>query len=49
MTEVSPGEPVLAIVRDGELMRFDDERVATVRKGDRVICLCGNRDVEIKG
>jgi voltage-gated potassium channel len=47
--EVSPGEPVLAIVRDGQLMRFDDERVATVRKGDRVICLCGNKDVEIKG
>ncbi len=47
--DVSPGEPVLAIVRDGELMRFDDERVATVRKGDRVICLCGNKDVEIKG
>jgi voltage-gated potassium channel len=49
VSEVSPGEPVLAIVRDGELMRFDDERVATVREGDRVICLCGNRDVEIKG
>jgi voltage-gated potassium channel len=49
VSEVSPGEPVLGIVRDGHLMRFDDERVATVRKGDRVICLCGNQDVEIKG
>jgi voltage-gated potassium channel len=49
VSEISPGEPVVAIVRDGQLMRFDDERVATVREGDRVICLCGNRDVEIKG
>jgi voltage-gated potassium channel len=49
VSEVSPGEPVLAIVRGGHLLRFDDERVATVREGDRVICLCGNRDVEING
>jgi len=33
-----PG-PVLAIVRDGELMRFDDERAATVRAGDRVVAV----------
>jgi voltage-gated potassium channel len=49
VAEVSPGEPVLAIIRGGQVMRFDDERVAHVRAGDRVICLCGNKDVEING
>lgn len=49
VAEVAPGVPVLGIVRDGELMRFDDERTATVRAGDRVICLCANSDVEITG
>jgi voltage-gated potassium channel len=49
VAEIAPGEPVLGIVRGGQLMRFDDERVATARAGDRVICLCGNEDVEIKG
>jgi voltage-gated potassium channel len=49
VTDVSPGEPVLGIIRDGQLMRFDDERVATVKAGDRVICLCANDDVELSG
>jgi voltage-gated potassium channel len=42
VTDVYPGEPVVAIVRDGRVVRFDDERVATVQAGDRVICLCVN-------
>ena len=33
-------EPVVAVVRDGELLRFDDERAAQLRAGDRVVCLC---------
>jgi voltage-gated potassium channel len=49
VAEVSPGEPVLGIIRGGRLMRFDDDRIATVRAGDRVICLCGNEDVEVSG
>ena len=49
VADVAPGQPVLAIIRDGELIRFDDERVATVQAGDRVICLCGNEDVEVSG
>jgi len=49
VTDVYPGEPILAIIRGDELLRFDDERVATVREGDRVICLCANDDVEISG
>jgi voltage-gated potassium channel len=48
VSEVYPGEPILAIIRGGELLRFDDERAATVEQGDRVICLCANKgDVEI--
>jgi len=49
VSEISPGEPVLAIVREGHLLRFDDDRVATVKAGDRIICLCGNADVEVSG
>lgn len=42
LREVEGGAPILAVVRDGEVLRFDDERAATVRSGDRVICLCSN-------
>lgn len=34
---------VLAVVRDGELIRFDDERVSALRAGDRVVELRGAR------
>jgi voltage-gated potassium channel len=33
-------EPIVAIIRDDELIRFDDERAAELRAGDRVVCLC---------
>jgi voltage-gated potassium channel len=33
-------EPIVAVVRDGETLRFDDDRVAHLREGDRLICLC---------
>ena len=39
-----PGEgatPLLAVVRDGELIRFDDERGSELRAGDRVVELRG--------
>jgi voltage-gated potassium channel len=29
--------PVLAVIRDGELIRYDDERAATVRAGDELV------------
>jgi voltage-gated potassium channel len=32
-------EPIVAVVRGEHLMRFDDERVATLQAGDRLICL----------
>jgi len=36
--------PVLGVIRDGELLRFDDERAQQVREGDRLVCLCSNED-----
>lgn len=32
-------EPVVAVVRDGEMFRFDDTRASELLPGDRVICL----------
>lgn len=42
LREVEDGAPVLAVVRDGQILHFDDERAATVQAGDRVVCLCSN-------
>jgi voltage-gated potassium channel len=36
--------PVLAVVRDGDLMRFDDERAAELEAGDQVVMLISHRD-----
>jgi hypothetical protein len=33
---------VLGVIRDGELLRFDDERAAELQVGDRLVCLCSN-------
>lgn len=33
----------LAVVRNGEVLRFDDERAEHLEAGDRIVCLC-NRD-----
>jgi voltage-gated potassium channel len=33
-------DPIVAIVRDGQLIRFDDDRAAELQLGDRVVCLC---------
>jgi voltage-gated potassium channel len=35
--------PVMAVIRDGEVMRFDDERAGEVRAGDRVVSLRSHR------
>jgi voltage-gated potassium channel len=39
LAEFSKPGPVLGVVRDGRLLRFDDERVSDLKPGDRVICL----------
>jgi voltage-gated potassium channel len=36
--------PVLAVVRNGELMRFDDPRAAELHAGDEVVLLVSHRD-----
>jgi len=37
--EVHSRDPVLAVVRDGELLRFDHERAATLCRGDQLVYL----------
>jgi voltage-gated potassium channel len=37
--ELGVAGPILAVVRDGELLRFDDERAATLMPGDRVVAV----------
>jgi voltage-gated potassium channel len=38
--------PVLAVVRGDRTLRFDDPEAQTLRAGDRLVCLCSNRDGE---
>ena len=38
-TPPARGELLVAVIRDGELIRFDDPRAATLRPGDRLVCL----------
>jgi len=38
--ETRAGELALAVVRDGHVLRFDDERASRLEQGDRVIRLC---------
>jgi voltage-gated potassium channel len=42
-----PGRLVVAVVRDGDVLRFDDERAQITQPGDRIVCLCahGGRDL----
>ena len=34
------GPPIVGVIRDGTVLRFDDERAAQLQVGDRVVCLC---------
>lgn len=40
----TPGQLVVAVVRGGEMIRFDDPRAAELSSGDRVVCLCSQSD-----
>ena len=40
LREYDTAAPVVAVVRGGELLRFDDPRTATLQAGDRLVCLC---------
>ncbi len=37
------GQLVVAVIRGGEMIRFDDPRAAELRSGDRVVCVCSQR------
>jgi voltage-gated potassium channel len=39
LATLASAEPIVAVVRGEHLLRFDDERVATLQEGDRLICL----------
>ena len=42
-----PGRLVVAVVRNGDVLRFDDDRAQVIQAGDRIVCLCahGGRDL----
>jgi len=39
LSRLATAEPIVAVVRGEHLFRFDDDRVATLQAGDRLICL----------
>ncbi|MEO8092177.1 MAG: NAD-binding protein [bacterium] len=41
--------PILAVVRDGELLRFDNERAAQLQPGDRVVAVRSHAESTVKG
>jgi voltage-gated potassium channel len=41
--ELSSDAPVIAVIRDDQTLRFDDERLGVLRAGDKLVCLCRNR------
>jgi voltage-gated potassium channel len=40
LEDVHRRDPVLAVIRGGEVLRFDDERAARLQAGDRLVYLC---------
>ncbi len=40
LEDIQHTDPVIAVVRDRDILRFDDERVTSLQAGDRLICLC---------
>jgi voltage-gated potassium channel len=43
LEELPSHEPVIAVIRDGELLRYDDGRVSPLREGDRLVCFRSHR------
>jgi len=41
LSRLAAAEPVVGVVRGERVLRFDDERVAELHEGDRLICLSG--------
>lgn len=44
LTALNEPGPVVAVIRDGEVLRFDDERASELQAGDRVVSLCSHHD-----
>ena len=44
LPELSNEDPVIAVIRDEEIIRFDDARLASLQAGDRLICLCSRAE-----
>jgi voltage-gated potassium channel len=40
VAELASDAPVIAVIRDDTTLRFDDERLGTLRAGDTLVCLC---------
>jgi voltage-gated potassium channel len=38
--ELASDAPVIAVIRDDAVLRFDDERLGELRAGDALVCLC---------
>jgi hypothetical protein len=38
--ELASDAPVIAVIRDDSVLRFDDERLGELRAGDALVCLC---------
>ena len=44
LTDMHLSAPVVAVVRDGRTYRFDEPEVQTLRRGDKVVCLCSHKE-----
>ncbi len=44
--DVAGTAPVIAVVRDGQTLRFDDDRARSLQRGDHLICLCANGEAD---
>ena len=42
--ELNSEDPVIAVIRNEEIIRFDDRRLASLQTGDRLICLCSRAE-----
>ena len=43
LRDVPSDAPIMAVVREDTLLRFDDTAINPLRAGDRLVCLCSNR------
>jgi voltage-gated potassium channel len=44
LPDLNDVNPIVAVIRGEQLLRFDDPRAATLRPGDRIVYLCNRED-----